>query len=84
MAAELEPVFKVDRRAYVKSNYSAASLAEAVRKLLPNTEVTAVAGAGVFPSEPTDIPAAVAASRNAEVVILAVLSPQGVYVHSTL
>jgi beta-xylosidase len=72
MAAELEPALRVDRREYVKSNYSAASLAEAVRKLVPNTEVTAVAGAGVTPSEPTDIPAAVAAARNAEVVILAV------------
>jgi beta-glucosidase len=31
-----------------------------------------VAGAGVTPSEPTDIPAAVAAARDADVVILAV------------
>ena len=47
------------------------SLAEAVRRILPKAEVTAVAGTGV-PSEPTDIPAAVAAARNADVVILAV------------
>ena len=47
-------------------------LAEAVRQLLPKAEVTAVAGTGVVPSEPTDIPAAVAAARNADVVILAV------------
>ncbi len=40
-------MFKVDRRDYVKSNYSAVSLAEAVRQLLPNAEVTAVAGTGV-------------------------------------
>jgi beta-xylosidase len=48
------------------------SLAEAVRQLLPKAEVTAVAGTGVVPPEPTDIPAAAAAARNADVVILAV------------
>ena len=48
------------------------SLAEAVRKLLSNAQVTVVAGVGVTPSEPTDIPAAVAAARNADVVILAI------------
>ena len=71
-AAELGPVFKADRREYIKSNYAAMSLAEAVRQLLPKAEVTAVAGTGVVPSEPTDIPAAVAAARNADVVILAI------------
>jgi beta-xylosidase len=70
--AELAPVFKADRREYLTSNYSAISLAEAVRKLLPKTEITTVAGTGVIPKEPTDIPAAVAAARNADVVILAV------------
>jgi beta-xylosidase len=72
VAAEVGPVFKIDRREYIKSNYSALSLAEAVRQLLPRAEVTTVAGTGVVPSEPTDIPAAVAAARNADVVILAV------------
>jgi beta-glucosidase len=43
-----------------------------VRQLLPKAEVTAVAGTGVVPKEPTDMPAAVAAARNADVVILAV------------
>jgi beta-xylosidase len=60
VSAELVPVFKIERREYLKSNYSATSLAEAVRKLLPQAEVTAVAGTGVVPSEPMDIPAAVA------------------------
>jgi beta-glucosidase len=72
VAAELAPVFKIDRRQYLTSNYSATSLAEAVRKLVPKAEVTAVAGTGVISSEPTDIPAAVAAARDADVVILAV------------
>jgi len=31
LAAELGPVFKTDRREYIKSNCSAMSLAEAVR-----------------------------------------------------
>jgi beta-xylosidase len=72
VSAELGPVLKADRREYLKSNDSAVSLAEAVRQLLPKAEVTAVAGTGVVPKEPTDIPAAVAAARNADVVILAV------------
>lgn len=72
VVAELEPIFALDRREYLRSNYAALSLAEAVRQLLPNAEVTAVAGTGVVPSEPTDIAAAVAAARNADVVILAV------------
>jgi beta-xylosidase len=72
VAAELAPAFKVDRRDYLRSNYVAMSLAEAVQQLLPKAEVTAVAGTGVVPSEPTDISAAVAAARNADVVILAV------------
>jgi len=72
MAAEMGAAFKVDRREYMKSNYSAMSLAEAVRQLLPKAEVTAVAGTGLIPKQPTDIPAAVAAARNADVVILAV------------
>ncbi|HET6675374.1 MAG TPA: glycoside hydrolase family 3 C-terminal domain-containing protein [Nitrospiraceae bacterium] len=72
MAAELGSVFKIDRREYLKSNYAAMSLAEAVRQLLPKAQVTAVAGTGLTLKEPTDIPAAVAAARDADVVILAV------------
>ena len=72
VTAELAPVFKIDRREYLKSNYAAMSLAEAVRQLLPKAEVTVIAGTGVVPKEPTDIPAAVAAARDADVVILAV------------
>jgi beta-xylosidase len=72
MKTEFQDLLGVDLEAYVKSNYPAVSLAEAVRKLLPNAKVTAVAGTGVTPSQPTDIPAAVAAAREADVVILAV------------
>jgi beta-glucosidase len=69
---ELKDYLNVDLADYVKRSYPAVSLAEAVRQLLPNAKVTAVAGTGVVPSEPTDIPAAVAAAKAADVVILAV------------
>jgi beta-glucosidase len=67
---ELKDYLKVDLAELVKRSYPAVSLAEAVRRLLPNAKVTAVAGTGVVPSEPTDIPAAVAAAKAADVVIL--------------
>ncbi len=70
--AELQDVMSVDLEEWIKSSYPAISLAEAVRRLLPNAEVTSVAGTGVVPSEPTDVPAAVAAAKKADVVILAV------------
>jgi beta-glucosidase len=43
-----------DIEKYVKSNYPAMSLAEAVRKLLPDAKVTAVAGTGVLPPKPVN------------------------------
>jgi beta-xylosidase len=67
---ELQEVMSVDLEDYVRSSYPAVSLAEAVRRLLPDAEVTAVAGTGVAPSEPTNIPAAVTAAQKADVVIL--------------
>jgi Glycosyl hydrolase family 3 C-terminal domain len=70
MKNELQDSLKVDLGDYVKRSYPAVSLAEAVRQLLPNAQVTTVAATGVVPSEPTDIPAAVAAAKAADVVIL--------------
>jgi beta-glucosidase len=64
---------------YVKANHPAVSLAEAVRRLLPDAEVTAVAGTGVLPSNPTDIPAAVSAAGEADVVILYIGGKAGWY-----
>lgn len=69
---ELQEFLKIDVDDYVKSSYPAPSLAESVRQLLPDARVTAVAGTGVTPSQPTDIPAAVDAAKEADVVILAV------------
>jgi beta-glucosidase-like glycosyl hydrolase len=67
---ELQDHLKLSLDDYVKSAYPAVSLAEAVRQLLPDAKVTAIAGTGVVPSEPTDMPAAVAAAKAADVVIL--------------
>jgi beta-glucosidase len=72
MKAEFRDLLDVDIEDYVRSYYRAVPLEEAVRRLLPNTTVSVVAGTGIVPSEPTNIPAAVAAAREADVVILAI------------
>jgi beta-glucosidase len=69
LKAELEAVPE-DVEQYARSAYGALSLAEAIRTLLPQTEVTAVAGTGVLPAQATDIAAAVAAAKSADAVIL--------------
>jgi beta-glucosidase len=68
-----------DVEQYVRKEYAAVSLADAVRKLLPQAEVSAVAGTGVLPSQPTDLPAAVAAAKAADLVILYVGGKAGWY-----
>jgi beta-xylosidase len=68
-----------DVEQYARSEYGAVSLADAVRKLLPDAEVRTVAGTGVLPAQPTDIPAAVAAAKQADVVILYVGGKGGWY-----
>jgi beta-glucosidase-like glycosyl hydrolase len=70
MKTEFQDFLNVNLEDYVRSSYPAVSLSEAIRKLLPNAKVTAITGTGVVPSEPTDIPAAVAAAKNSDVVIL--------------
>ena len=64
---------------YARANHPTVSLAEAIRRVLPNAAVTAVAGTGVLPSNPSDIPAAVAAARDADVVILYIGGKAGWY-----
>jgi beta-xylosidase len=63
---------------YARANHPTVSLAEAIRRLL-TAEVTAVAGTGVLPSNPSDIPAAVAAARDADLVILYIGGKAGWY-----
>jgi beta-glucosidase len=70
LAEELESAG--DPEQYARREYGAISLVDAVRRLLPDAHVSAVAGTGIVPAQPTDIPAAVAAARDADVVILAI------------
>ncbi|SQD96817.1 Glycoside hydrolase family 3 domain protein [Parafrankia sp. Ea1.12] len=56
---------------YIRDAYGALSLADAVRRAVPGAQVTVAAGCGVLDEEPADIPAAVAAAADADVVILA-------------
>jgi len=64
---------------YARANYPAVSLAEAIRHLLPEAEVTAEAGTGVLPSNPIDIAAAVAAAEAADLVVLYIGGKAGWY-----
>jgi beta-glucosidase len=64
---------------YARANHPAISLTEAIRRLLPEAEITAVAGTGVLPSNPSDIPAAVVAARDADLVILYIGGKAGWY-----
>jgi beta-xylosidase len=64
---------------YARANHPTVSLADAIRRLLPDAEVTAVAGTGVLPSNPSDIPAAVAAAQDADLVIVYIGGKAGWY-----
>jgi beta-xylosidase len=78
LSAEMERA-QGDLEDYARANHRTVSLAEAIRQLLPNAEVTAVDGTGVLPTNPMDIPAAVAAAREADVVILYIGGKAGWY-----
>ncbi|WP_018503457.1 glycoside hydrolase family 3 N-terminal domain-containing protein [Parafrankia discariae] len=56
---------------YIRDAYGALSLADAVRRAAPGARVSVVTGCGVLDEEPADLPAAVAAAADADVVILA-------------
>jgi beta-glucosidase len=68
-----------DVEQYARDGYGALSLAEAVRRLLPDADLRAVAATGVLPSHPTDIAAAVAAAGAADAVILYIGGKGGWY-----
>jgi beta-glucosidase len=79
LAREVAPVLAQDPDTWLRSEYGAESLAEAVRHLVPEAEVTVVAGTGLLDDQPRDIPAAVEAARGAEVVILALGGRSGAF-----
>lgn len=70
--AEIGAAFAVGPEDYIRERYGAISLADAIRELVPDAEVTVVPGCGVLDSEPHDIDAAAAAAANADVVIAAI------------
>ncbi len=70
--AEMGEALAVSPEEYIRQRYGAISLADALRELVPDAEVTVVPGCGVLDSEPHDIDAAVAAAANADVVIAAI------------
>jgi beta-glucosidase len=78
LQAELATAGDVEQ--YVRKEYGAVPLAEAIRKLLPGgARVTAVAGTGVLPSQPVDVPAAVAAAKAADLIIIYIGGKGGWY-----
>jgi beta-xylosidase len=64
---------------YARERYGAVSLADAVRKLLPGAAVQTVTGTSVLPAQTTDIPAAVAAAKEADAIILYIGGKGGWY-----
>ncbi|MCU1687431.1 MAG: glycoside hydrolase family 3 domain protein [Amycolatopsis sp.] len=68
---ELRPVLAQTPGDWIRADYPTCSLADAIRALAPTATVTVVPGAGVLDDEPGDIRAAVAAARDADVVIAA-------------
>ncbi|WP_019926606.1 beta-glucosidase [Nocardia sp. BMG111209] len=74
LAAEMATAATQDRNTWLRGEYGARSLAEAVREALPDAEVTVVAATGLLAPGPDGAAgpaAAVEAARAAEVVILA-------------
>ncbi len=69
--AEFGAAFAVSPEDYIRQHYGTISLAEAIRELAPDAEVTVAPGCGVLDSEPTDIESAVEAAAGADVVIAA-------------
>ena len=67
---ELTPLMSQDEDTWLRKEYGAESLADAVRRLVPQAEISVV-GTGLIENKPDDISAAVEATQGAEVVIVA-------------
>ncbi|MGP9746569.1 glycoside hydrolase family 3 N-terminal domain-containing protein [Brachybacterium sp. AOP29-B2-41] len=72
MTAKLEAMAALDPERIARETLDAISLAEALREALPGADVVTAAGTGVLDDEPADIPAAVEAAHDAEVIIAAI------------
>lgn len=80
MRHDLSGVLSQSIEDYIRASYGSVSLADAIRAAVPGAEVTVARGCGVLDEEAADIPAAVAAARDAEVVILALGGRAGWFV----
>ncbi|BBY61607.1 beta-glucosidase [Mycolicibacterium sarraceniae] len=69
--ADLAPVLMIPRDQYARDSYGATSLVEEIQAQYPASEVTAAMGVGVTADEPRDVADALAAARDADVVVLA-------------
>jgi beta-glucosidase len=72
VAARRAALAAVDPGQLARAELGALSLADAVRAQWPGAEVTVAEGTGISPDDPCDIDAAVAAARDADVVIAAI------------
>ncbi|WP_017935798.1 glycoside hydrolase family 3 N-terminal domain-containing protein [Nocardioides sp. Iso805N] len=72
VGAEFAGALTVSSEDYIRQRYGAVSLADAIRDLVPDAQVTLARGCGVLDSEPHDLDEAVAAAADADVVITAV------------
>jgi len=72
VAARRAALAAMDAGAIARADLGALGLADAVREQWPDAEVTVTEGAGISPEDPCDIGAAVAAARDADVVIAAI------------
>ncbi len=81
MAAEAAKLAALDTDALVRHEHDTADLAQAVREAMPQANVQAVRGVGVLEDDPQDIESAVAAAREADLVVLAIGGRAGWFAH---
>ncbi len=72
VGAEFGAALSVSPAEYIRQRYGAITLADAIRALVADAEVTVAPGCGVLDSEPHEIDVAVAAAPSADVVIAAI------------
>ncbi len=77
--ARMEAMQKLDVEQFVRDDHGAVGLAGALRAVLPDAEVSAVAGVGLIDPVPTDLAAALAAASAADVVVLALGGRSGAF-----
>jgi beta-xylosidase len=72
MKAKIATLLEQTTEDYVREQYGAVGLSDALRLAAPSLHVTALEGSGVVNSELTDIPSAVAVAEEVDLVVLAV------------